>query len=72
MTIIEKEIERREGVIVETGRKKIRVAEMLEEIDRLEAEIANTDLVALQAEIDELKTYLPKPAETDNPTFPFV
>ena len=59
MTIIEKEIARREALIAEKSAKENKVIEMQIEIERLTAEIAATDEVALCSEIAELKTYLP-------------
>ena len=59
MTIIEKEIERREALIAEKSAKESKVLEMQIEIERLNAEIAATDEIALRSEIAELKTYLP-------------
>ena len=59
MTIIEKEIARREALIADKSAKENKVIEMQIEIERLTAEIAATDEVALCAEIAELKTYLP-------------
>ena len=67
MTIIEKEIARREALIVEKSAKENKVLEMQIEIERLTAEIEATDEAALYAEIAELKTYLPQPEE-DNPS----
>lgn len=60
MTIIEKEIARREALIAEKSAKENKVIEMQIEIERLTAEIAATDEVALYSEIAELKTYLPR------------
>ena len=59
MTIIEKEIARREALIADKSAKENKVIEMQIEIEKLTAEIAATDEVALCAEIAELKTYLP-------------
>lgn len=63
MTIIEKEIARREALIAEKSEKENKVIEMQLEIERLTAEIAATDEITLCAEIAELKTYLPQPSE---------
>jgi len=63
MTIIEKEIARREALIAEKSAKENKVLEMQIEIERLTAEIEATDEPALYAEIAELKTYLPQPEE---------
>ena len=60
-TIIEKEIERRETLIAEKADKEALVLEMQAEIEKTKAEIAGIDEVALKAEIEELKDYLPKP-----------
>lgn len=59
MNIIEKEIARREALIADKSAKESRVIEMQIEIERLTAEIAATDEVALCSEIAELRTYLP-------------
>lgn len=59
MTIIEKEIARREALIAEKSAKENKVIEMQIEIERLTAEIAATDEGALYSEIAELQTYLP-------------
>ena len=67
MTIIEREIERRELLIIEKATKEAQAAEMQREAERLIAESASIDTNALQAEIDELKEYLPKPDEADVP-----
>lgn len=64
MTIIEKEIERREALIAEKSAKENKILEMQIEIERLALEVANTDEIALRAEIAELATYLPQPVET--------
>ena len=72
MTIIEKEIERREIVILGKAVKEERVAQILAELEQLESEIAGIDTDALQAEIDELKTYLPRPVEPDIPNIPGI
>lgn len=65
MTIIEKEIARREALIAEKSAKENKVIEMQIEIERLNAEIAATDEVALYSEIAELKTYLPTEGKND-------
>lgn len=67
MGIIEKEIERRERLIAEKAEKVALVQSYREEIEVLEAEIESTDETELHAEIEELKTYLPKPDETVDP-----
>jgi hypothetical protein len=63
MNIIEKEIARREALIVEKAEKENKVIEMQLEIERLTSEIASTDEVALRSEIAELESYLTKPEE---------
>ena len=63
MNIIEKEIERRERLIAEKAEKEALVRSYQEEIERLTAEIESTDELALRAEIEELKAYIPEPAE---------
>lgn len=66
MTIIEREIERREALIVEKAAKEAKVVELKAELEKTQSEIAGIDDAALRAEIDELRTYLPKP-ESDEP-----
>lgn len=58
--IIEKEIMRRETLIVSKREKEDRVLELQLELERLNAEIAETDERTLVAEIEELRTYLPR------------
>lgn len=60
-TIIEREIAKREAIIVEKADKEAILAELEARVKALKVDIANTDVTELQAEIDELKTYLPKP-----------
>lgn len=67
-TIIEKEIERRESLIAEKSEKEALVLEMRAEIEKTEAEIAGIDEVALVSEIEELKSYLPKPESEEAET----
>lgn len=61
MTIIEREIERRERLIITKTEKEALVAEMQQEIARLNAEIESIDVDVLKAEINELAAYLPPP-----------
>ena len=61
MTIIEKEIARRESIISDKAEKENKVIEMQLEIERLTAEILAVDEATLRSEIAELESYLPKP-----------
>lgn len=63
MTIIEKEIAKREALIEEKAEKEAKLEALKAEAAALEADIANTDTEVLQAEVDELKTYLPQPEQ---------
>ena len=63
--IIEREIEKREALILDKSEKEKRLEALKVEAEALEKEIADTDVTVLQAEIDELKTYLPKPVDEE-------
>ena len=67
MSIIEKEINRREDLISDNGEKIERIAMLRTEADTLEAEVANFDEKTLREEIAELKSYL-APAELESET----
>lgn len=60
-TIIEREIAKREAIIFEKAEKEATIRAFEAKVAALKKEVANTDVSELQAEIDELKTYLPKP-----------
>jgi hypothetical protein len=61
MTIIEREIERREKLIEGNAEKVKEIEELTAKIERLKREREEFDEVAIRAEIAELETYLPKP-----------
>lgn len=61
MTIIEREIERREKLIEGNADKVKEIEELTAKIERLKRERDEFDEVAIRAEIAELETYLPKP-----------
>ena len=64
MTIIEKEIARRENILVTAIDKQQMIATLKAEIEELTRDVAGIDTDVLKAEIAELKTYLPtEPAE---------
>ena len=56
--IIEREIAKRQEVIDAKAEKEARLVELKDEVVALEEEIASIDTTVLEAEIDELKTYL--------------
>ena len=56
--IIEREIAKRQEVIDAKAEKEARLVELKDEVVALEEEIASIDVTVLEAEIDELKTYL--------------
>lgn len=64
MNIIEREIAKRQEIVDAKAEKIARIAELQEEIARLQAEVDATDVTVLEADIEELKSYLPVP-ETD-------
>lgn len=61
MTIIEREIVRREKLIEGNADKVKEIEELTAKIERLKREREEFDEVAIRAEIAELETYLPKP-----------
>lgn len=56
--IIEREIAKRQDVIDSKAEKEARLVELKDEVIALEEEIASIDTTVLEAEIEELKTYL--------------
>lgn len=56
--IIEREIAKRQEVIDAKAEKEARLVELKDEVVVLEEEIASIDTTVLEAEIEELKTYL--------------
>lgn len=63
MSIIEREIEKRETLIAEYLEKKEEAKTLRERAEKLESEAAEIDVETLQAEANELKEYLPKQVE---------
>ena len=66
MSIIEREIEKRQAIIDSKDEKINELAELRVKAENLEAEIAGIDTDVLVAEIEELKSYLPKPEEPED------
>lgn len=66
MSIIEREIDKRQAIIDGKSEKEERLKSLKLEVETLEAEIASIDTEALVAEILELKSYLPQP-EVEQP-----
>ena len=60
LTIIEKEIKKREILIGEKAAKTEEAKALREKADLLDKEAAEIDIDVLNAEIEELKGYLPK------------
>lgn len=60
MNIIEQEIAKRQAVVDSKAEKLARLEELRAEFERLSEEIANINTEVLEAEIAELKTYLPR------------
>ena len=56
--IIEREIAKRQDVIDSKAEKEAKLVELKDEVVALEEEIASIDTTVLEAEIEELKTYL--------------
>lgn len=65
MSIIEREIEKRQAIIDSKEAKINELAELRVKAETLEAEIASIDTNVLVEEIEELKSYLPKPEEPE-------
>ena len=63
MTIIEKEIKKREALILNKTEKEQEANALREQADLLERQAAEIDVVALKDEIAELLEYLPNPPE---------
>lgn len=63
MNIIEKEIAKRQEIVDAKAEKIARIAELKEEIAKLQEEVDATDTTVLEAEIAELKSFLPVPEE---------
>lgn len=63
MNIIEKEIARRELLIEEKEIKEEKILDLEEQLNELRQEVAAIDPEMLEREIEELKVYLPSPAE---------
>lgn len=58
--IIEREIAKREALIASKADKEAEIVILKEQIASLEEEVEAIDTPTLEAEIEELKTYLPK------------
>lgn len=65
MTIIEIEIAKRQEIIDGRDAKIARAEDLKKELEALEVEVAGIDVEKLVAEIEELKTYLPKEEEPE-------
>lgn len=65
MSIIEREIEKRQAIIDSKETKINELAELRIKAEELEAEIVSIDTDVLVTEIEELKSYLPKPEEPE-------
>lgn len=65
MSIIEREIEKRQAIIDSKEEKINELADLKIKAENLETEIAGIDTDVLVAEIEELKSYLPKPEESE-------
>ena len=61
MSIIEREIEKRQAIIDSKDAKISDLAELRARVEALEVEIASIDTEFLASEIAELRTYLPGP-----------
>ena len=65
MTIIEIEIAKRQEIIDGRDAKIARAEDLKKELEALEVEVTGIDVEKLVAEIEELKTYLPKEEEPE-------
>lgn len=65
MSVIEREIEKRQAIIDSKETKINELAELKVRAEELELEIAGIDTEFLANEIAELKTYLPQPETTE-------
>lgn len=61
--IIEREIEKREIIIQSKEDKELEIEELEVKLTVLKNEVAGINVAELEAEIEELKTYLPKDEE---------
>ena len=66
MSIIDVEIAKRQAIIDSKEEKLKKAAALREEANTLEEEAIAIDTDTLSAEIEELATYLPQPAEPEN------
>ena len=65
MTIIDREIAKRQVIIDGKAEKIARAEDLRNELEALEVEIAGIDTETLTAEIEELKSYLPHEDEPE-------
>lgn len=63
--IIEREIAKREALITSKADKEAEIEKLKEQVASLEEEVKAIDTPVLEAEIEELKTYLPKDEENN-------
>lgn len=68
MNIIEREIKERLDLIESVDVKKANIVELERQLAEEKASIENIDVETLTAEIEELKSYLPKTEEEPNTT----
>lgn len=66
MSIIDVEIAKRQAIIDSKEEKLKKALALREEANTLEEEAIAIDTDTLSAEIEELATYLPQPAEPEN------
>lgn len=66
MSIIDVEIAKRQAIIDSKEEKLKKASALREEANTLEEEAIAIDTDTLSAEIEELATYLPQPAEPEN------
>lgn len=66
MSIIDVEIAKRQAIIDSKEEKLRKALALREEANTLEEEAIAIDTDTLSAEIEELATYLPQPAEPEN------
>lgn len=66
MSIIDVEIAKRQAIIDSKEEKLKKAVALREEANTLEEEAIAIDTDTLSAEIEELATYLPQPAEPEN------
>ena len=65
MTIIERELAKRQEIIDGKAEKIAKAEDLRKELEALEVEIAGIDTENLVAEIEELRTYLPHEEEPE-------